>query len=366
MPRDDHDDERWMSRALCLASLSLGRTWPNPGVGCVIVRDGKLLGSGRHEVAGQEHAEVKALADCRRRGHDPAGATAYVTLAPCTRHGKQPPCVRALFAAKLARVVAAMPDPNQDDPVPQMRSIAYRVGCLAEAAEHIHGGFLKRVRTGMPRVTGKWAMTADGFIASSGGAATWISSPDALTYSRRRRRAFDAILVGAGTARRDDPQLLSTRPRRHGEDNGPLRVVVSAEAELKARSRLVASLAQAPLLVVHAQSVSESRRGELRRLGVQVKSVADPHDPAQVLRALGELGVNDLLVEGGSALHGAWLRAGAYDRLELYLGLRTLGGGTAVAGGEGAATIGLAQEWVPEVPAVLMGGTMCLRMRRAR
>jgi diaminohydroxyphosphoribosylaminopyrimidine deaminase/5-amino-6-(5-phosphoribosylamino)uracil reductase len=273
--------------------------------------------------------------------------------------------VRALFGARVARVVAAIPDPNQDDPVPQMRGIHYRVGCLAEVAEQIHGGFLKRVRTGMPRVTAKWAMTADGFLATSNGASSWISSPEALALSRRRRRAFDAILVGAGTARRDDPQLLSSRPRAHGEQAGPLRVVVSASGEIKPKSRLLASVAQAPLLVVHAQSLPESRRGELRRSGAQVKAVADPHDAQQVLRALGELGINDLLVEGGAALHGAWLRAGAVDRLELYLGLRTLGGGTPVAAGEGAATLGHAQEWLPEVGPIALGTTMCLRMRRA-
>jgi diaminohydroxyphosphoribosylaminopyrimidine deaminase/5-amino-6-(5-phosphoribosylamino)uracil reductase len=361
-------DERWMSRALCLASMSLGRTWPNPGVGCVIAREGKVLGQGRHEVCGQAHAEVNAIADCRRRGNDPAGATAYVTLAPCTRQGRQPPCVNALAAARVARVVAAVADPNQDDAEAQLRAlrIGYRVGCLAAEAEHLHGGFLTRVRSGRPRVTAKWAMTADGFLAASGGNSSWVSSTEALALSRRRRRAFDAIIVGAGTARRDDPQLLSSRPRRHGDDAGPLRVVVSAGAELKPKARLVAAIAQAPLLVVHATGVPESRRGELRRLGAAVKAVADPHDPGQVLGVLGELGCNDVLVEGGSQLHGAWLRAGVYDRVELYLGLKSLGGGLPVAAGEGAATLGFAQRWEMEVPPMTLGETLCLRMRKAQ
>ncbi len=367
MPPDELDDMRWMARALCLASLSLGRTWPNPGVGCVIVKKGVLIGQGRHEVCGQEHAEVRALADCRKRGNDPAGATVYVTLAPCTRTGKQPPCVNALIVARVARVVAAIADPNQDDAARELRSlrIDYGVGCLAAQAEHLHGGFLTRMRTGLPRITGKWAMTGDGFIAATGGASSWISSPEALAYSRRRRRAFDAIVVGSGTARRDDPQLLAAGARRHGEHGSPTRVVVSASAELKAGSRLGDSIDSAPLLMVHGQGVAERRRGDLRRAGVAVKAVEDAHDPLQVARALGDLGFNDVLVEGGGRLHGAWLRAGAYDRLELYLGFKTLGGGTPVADGVGAASPSFGQAWSPEIPPAMRGDTVCLRLRRS-
>ncbi|MBA2480490.1 MAG: bifunctional diaminohydroxyphosphoribosylaminopyrimidine deaminase/5-amino-6-(5-phosphoribosylamino)uracil reductase RibD [Planctomycetes bacterium] len=359
-------DDRWMVRALCLASLSLGRTWPNPGVGCVIVKDGRLIGQGRHETCGDAHAEVRALADCRRRGNDAAGAAAYVTLAPCTRQGRQPPCVNALIAARISRVVAAIADPAQDDPTPALRGVGvtYRVGVLAQEAEHIHGGFLHRVRTGLPRLTGKWAMTADGFIAASTGAASWISSSAALSASRRRRRAFDAIVIGAGTARRDDPQLLALRARMHGSVPGPLRVVVSQTAELKPTSRLVASIPHAPLLVIHGEGVTERRRGELRRLGATVKAVGDAHDPRLVARALADLGCNDVLVEGGSTLHGAWLRAGLFQRLEIYIGLKTLGGGMGVAAGEGAASIGFSQGWIAETPPAMLDGTLRLRLKR--
>ncbi len=275
-----------MTRSLALASLSLGRTWPNPGVGCVIVRDGQLLGQGRHETCGEAHAEVRAIEDCRRRGHATIGATAYVSLAPCTRFGRQPPCVNALIAARIARVVAATADPGQDDPALALAPlrIRYEVGCLAEGAQAIHGGFLTRLAKGRPRSTGKWAMSMDGFLAASGGASAWISSPEALAFSRRRRRAFDAILIGSGTARRDDPQLLASSVRRHGGDAGPLRVLVSREASLRLDSRLARSIAQAPLLVIHGEQVAESRRGELRRLGAQVRALADAHDPQQVLR----------------------------------------------------------------------------------
>jgi diaminohydroxyphosphoribosylaminopyrimidine deaminase/5-amino-6-(5-phosphoribosylamino)uracil reductase len=366
---DDAEDERWMVRALALASLSLGRTWPNPGVGCVIARDGVLLGQGRHEVCGQAHAEVRALQDCRRRGRDPAGATAYITLAPCTRHGRQPPCLLELIGARLARVVAAIPDPIQEDPASAFGAlgIAYEVGLLGAVATHLHGGFLSRVRLGRPRITGKWAMTLDGCISPGGsdsaGPGRWISSPEALSFSRRRRRAFDAIVIGANTVVSDDPQLLAQPPRRHGEAIGPLRVVISAGARLESSSRLVATLSAAPLLVIHSAQVPERRRGELRRLGVQVKAVADAHDPAQVARALAEIGCNDVLVEGGSRIHTAFLRAGMYDRLELYLGLGTFGGGVPVVAG-GVGDTGPGPGWIEESPLRGFPGTLALRLRR--
>nr|MBA3686718.1 riboflavin biosynthesis protein RibD [Planctomycetota bacterium] len=168
-------DAMHMRRALRLASLSLGMTWPNPGVGCVLVRDGRVIGEGRHRACGEQHAEVAAIADCRARGGDPAGATAYVTLAPCTRQGRQPPCVTALREARVARVVAAIADPVQDDARRLLAEagIAYDVGCMRASAAALHGGFLSRVLDGRPRLTGKWAMTLDGAIAAAGGDAQW-------------------------------------------------------------------------------------------------------------------------------------------------------------------------------------------------
>lgn len=360
------DDAAWMDRALRLASLSLGMTWPNPGVGCVLVRAGRLLGQGRHRRCGDLHAETAALADCRARGHDPAGATAYVTLAPCTRQGRQPPCTSALIAARVARVVAAVGDPAQDAAAPLLGAagIAYEVGCRGERARHLHGGFLARVASGRPRITGKWAMTLDGCIATSRGDAGWISAPLALALSRRRRRAYDAILVGAGTVRADDPQLLATRPADHGGEPGPLRVVVSAGAGLEPGSRLVATLARAPLLVVHAPTAPVARLTALTAAGVRLLAVDDPHDPAQVALALGRLGLNELLVEGGAALHGAWLRAGMYDRLEIYVAPLVLGGGLPAAAGPGMARVADGQGYEAEEPPRALGPTWCLRLRR--
>ena len=359
-------DQRFMRRALRLATLSLGMTWPNPGVGCVLVRDGVEIGAGRHRVCGERHAETAAIADCRARGHDPAGATAYVTLAPCTRHGRQPPCVDALRAARVARVVAAIADPVQDDAGAALAAagIAYAVGVEADRARHLHGGFLARLASGMPRITGKWAMTLDGSIATAGGDSRWISSPAALALSRRRRRAFDAIVVGMGTARRDDPTLAATRPRLHGVVNGPLRVVVGARGDLDPGAKLVASAREQPVLVVCAEPPSAAISRRLGAAGVELAPLADPHDALAVARELGRRGLNEVLIEGGAHLHAAFLGAGLYTRLEIYLGATTLGGGLPVAAGLGAALIADGQRWEPEEPPRLLGSTTLLRLRR--
>lgn len=320
-----------MARALRLASLSLGMTWPNPGVGCILVRDGLVLGEGRHRRCGELHGETSALADCRARGNDPAGATAYVTLAPCTRQGRQPPCVQALIAARVARVVAAVADPHQDDAGAILRAagIAYDSGCLEGLAVDVHGGFLMRIRRGRPRLTGKWAMSRDGFIAPPDRRRIAISSPEAMAWMRRRRRAFDAVLVGAGTVRHDDPELLCPQARDHGGEPGPLRIVVSAGASLDPAGRLALDAQRVPVLVVHDVRAGRARLEALRARGVRLLAVADAHDAGAVAQALGVLGLNEVLVEGGAAVHAAFLAAGLYDRLEVQVGEAALGSGLA-------------------------------------
>ncbi|MCS6969976.1 MAG: bifunctional diaminohydroxyphosphoribosylaminopyrimidine deaminase/5-amino-6-(5-phosphoribosylamino)uracil reductase RibD [Planctomycetota bacterium] len=330
------DDAAWMARALRLAARSLGCTWPNPGVGCVIVRDGQLLAEARHERCGDLHAETAALARCAQA----RAATVYVTLAPCTRPGRQPPCVDALIRAGVARVVAAIADPMQDDPGPRLAAagIAYEVGCLEALARHVHGGFLARVTRGRPRVTGKWARSADGCLSAGPGQRTAISCPLAYALMRRRRRAFDAILVGAGTALVDDPWLTAPRPRWHGEVPGPLRLVVSRHARAALRN------AAAPWLAIHAPGAGSGL------------AVADPHDPAQVLHALGAYGINELLVEGGATVHRAWLPF--YDRIELYVGPEALGQGLA------APPDPQPPLWQLEQPPRIVGRTLVARWTR--
>lgn len=352
-----------MRRALRLASLSAGMTWPNPGVGCVLVQAGVIIGEGRHQRCGDLHAETAALADCRAKGHDPAGATAYVTLAPCTRQGRQPPCTTALIAAGVAHVVAAVADPHQDEAgaILAAHGISYAEGLLSAEALLVHGGFLTRIGCGRPRFTGKWAMSLDGAIADSAGQGGWLSSPAALVWSRRRRRAYDAILIGAGTATADDPSLLATRPRWHGDARGPVRIVLSAAGRLGLGSRLVATLDRAPLWLVHDHRASGL--GPLQAAGVRTLAVADAHQPDQVAAALGAAGLNEVLVEGGATIHGAFLRANLYDRIDTQVAARTLGGGLPAAGGWGQ-TVVAATRWTAETPPVVRGDTVCLRLRR--
>jgi diaminohydroxyphosphoribosylaminopyrimidine deaminase/5-amino-6-(5-phosphoribosylamino)uracil reductase len=203
-------------------------------------------------------------------------------------------------------------------------------------------------------------MTLDGCIATASRDSAWISSLPALAFSRRRRRLFDAIMVGAGTAHHDDPSLLSALV---GERT-PTRIVVSANAELPEHSMLVATRPQAAVLVVHGPGAAAGNLGALRSHGIDLLEVGDPHDPAQVARSLGASGFNEVLVEGGAQIHGAFLRAGLYDRLELYLGAATIGGGLGVCSGAGVQMMRDAQHWHAEDPPRVLGDTVCLRLRR--
>ncbi|TVR44380.1 MAG: bifunctional diaminohydroxyphosphoribosylaminopyrimidine deaminase/5-amino-6-(5-phosphoribosylamino)uracil reductase RibD [Planctomycetota bacterium] len=321
-------DRAWMRRALGLALRSLGATAPNPPVGCVLVRDGRLIGAGRHRFCGGPHAEIEALEDCRSRGEDPRAATAYVSLAPCTRHGRTPPCCDALIAAGVAGVVAALADPIQDDAgaVLGAAGVAYGVGCEAELARQLLGGWLLRVSQGRPRVTAKWAMSLDGLIAGEHGPHA-LSSAVARMRSRRRRRRFDAIVIGAGTAALDNPQLLALSPPH------PARVVISAGAVHAPPPRLVATINQAPLWLVHSQAAADQNLNVWRAAGAMTIAVVDAHDPRQVLAALADRGCSEVLVEGGAQIHGAYLAAGIYDRIEMDLVSQTLARGCSLGAG---------------------------------
>ena len=288
---------------------------------------------------------MAALADCRRRGEDPAGATVYVTLAPCTRSGRQPPCTDALIAARVAQVIAGIADPHQDDAGAVLGAAGIGYTVLDDPlARHLHGGFLSRIRLGRPRLTGKWAMTLDGCIAAVGGDSGWISDPLALARSRRRRRAFDGILVGAGTARHDDPELLTPRGRRP-DGSGPLRLVLTRTA-----APLSGRLAQGSV-----PALTVGPHGALRSIDDSAIAIA---------AALGAHGLNEVLVEGGAQIHAAFLAAGLYDRLEVYLAGRTLGGGVSPAGQRGVPTIAGGTGWALEEPPIMLGDTCLLRWCR--
>jgi diaminohydroxyphosphoribosylaminopyrimidine deaminase/5-amino-6-(5-phosphoribosylamino)uracil reductase len=308
-----------MRGALALARRGLGNTWPNPAVGCVIVKDGHVVGRGWTQPGGRPHAETEALA---RAGIVAKGATVYVTLEPCSHHGKTAPCADALIAAGVARVVAAVEDPDprvSGRGIARLRDagIAVETGFCAEEAAELNAGFFSRIKKGRPWVTLKLATSLDGRIATASGESRWITGPAARERAHLLRATHDAVLVGTGTARADDPQLTCRLP---GLDHrSPVRVVLDRHLRLAAALRLFTEAADAPTWVVALPSADPARQAALTDQGVKIIA-AEPDaaggiDLAALLRRLGDEGLTRLLVEGGGILAAALLRVGLVDRL---------------------------------------------------
>jgi diaminohydroxyphosphoribosylaminopyrimidine deaminase/5-amino-6-(5-phosphoribosylamino)uracil reductase len=316
-------DRNYMARALRLARRGLFTTTPNPRVGCVIARDEEIVGEGWHRRAGEAHAEVLAL---RAAGAAARGATAYVTLEPCSHHGRTPPCADALIRAGVVRVVAAMQDP---DPRVAGRGlaalaaagIAAECGLMQAEAAELNVGFISRVTRGWPWVRLKLAASLDGKTALTNGVSQWITGPAARSDAHRWRARACAILSGIGTVLADDPQLTV---RGLNVERQPLKVIVDARLELPPEARV---LAEGKTLVVHAGG-DEARAGALRRHGAELLLLPDGAgrvDLAALLAALARRGINELHVEGGRRLNGALVRLGLADELLLYLAPCLLG-----------------------------------------
>jgi diaminohydroxyphosphoribosylaminopyrimidine deaminase/5-amino-6-(5-phosphoribosylamino)uracil reductase len=335
-------DRDWMRRALELAERGRGHVEPNPLVGAVLVRDGRQVGAGWHQRYGGPHAEVHALADA---GADARGATLYVTLEPCCHHGKTPPCTDALLQAGIARVFAALPDPFPEVSgrgAEQLRAAGVPVvfGLCEEEARRQNAPYLKLLATGRPYVHAKWAMTLDGKIATAGGDSKWISSEASRRRAHLLRGRMDAILVGSGTVRADDP-LLTARPPG---PRTPLRIVLDRDGALPRDSRLARTAREVPVLVVAADPPPEDRSRELRELGVELLALPEADRARAVLLLLDELGLRcltNVLVEGGSAVLGSFLDAGAIDEVHVFVAPRLAGGaeGLAPIGGRGVERI---------------------------
>jgi diaminohydroxyphosphoribosylaminopyrimidine deaminase / 5-amino-6-(5-phosphoribosylamino)uracil reductase len=335
-------DEAWMARAVALAEGGRGTASPNPMVGAVLVRDGRVVGEGFHRAAGTAHAEAVALAAA---GAAAAGATCYVTLEPCAHHGRTPPCADALVAAGVARVVAAVTDPDpraRGAGLGRLRAAGVRVdvGAGAAAAAEQNAAYLTHRRLGRPRVTLKAAASLDGKVAAPDGTSRWITGPAARADAHRLRAEADAVAVGAGTALADDPRLTVRLPGFTGRQ--PLRLLVDAAGRVGAGGHLfdgeaetlVATTPAAPATAVDAWKAAgaEVLICEQARAGVDLSDLA---------RALGERGVLELLVEGGPRLQGSLWAAGLADRLVWYLAPLAIGGQGApgLLGGAGAATL---------------------------
>ena len=328
----DRDDRAWMRRALALAERGWGQTAPNPMVGAVVVRDGVAVGKGFHAKFGEAHAEAAALADAGERAR---GATVYVTLEPCNHQGKTPPCVDALIAAGVKRVVAAVRDPGRESGggADRLRAadISVDFGVEERAARELNAPFFFAASgASRPWVTLKLAISLDGAIAPGAnavGAPRWLTGETARKHVHRLRAQHDAVAVGIGTALADDPQLTVRSGRRPRV--APLRVVFDRSARLPLGSRLVKTAKRTPVLVMTDQAEAAAVRA-LEAKGVAVESAPDIVPTLEVLR---RRGVQSLLVEGGSVLSGALLAAKAVDRLVIFQAPVLLGPGALPAFG---------------------------------
>jgi diaminohydroxyphosphoribosylaminopyrimidine deaminase/5-amino-6-(5-phosphoribosylamino)uracil reductase len=325
---EQQPDEVWMARAVALAEGGRGTASPNPMVGAVLVRDGRAVGEGFHRAAGLAHAEALAL---DAAGELAAGATCYVTLEPCAHHGRTPPCADALVAAGVARVVAAVADP---DPRVggaglarlQAAGVAVEVGTGAEAAAEQNAAYLTHRRLGRPRVTLKAAASLDGKVAAPDGSSQWITGPAARADAHRLRAEADAVCVGAGTALADDPRLTVRLPGWAGRQ--PLRVLVDAAGRVGAGGHLFDG--EAETLVATTPAAPAAAVDAWKAAGAEVlicEATAGPAvDLEDLVRALGERGVLELLVEGGPRLQASLWAAGLADRLVWYLAPLAIGG----------------------------------------
>jgi diaminohydroxyphosphoribosylaminopyrimidine deaminase/5-amino-6-(5-phosphoribosylamino)uracil reductase len=331
-------DHAHLARAIELAGRGVGAVKPNPAVGAVIARDGKVLGEGWHERFGSAHAEVNAIEACGLA--DLAGATLYVSLEPCCHEGKTPPCTEAIVQAGIGRVVIGSDDPTEkasgrgpgilrDEGV----DVVMADGELATRARLLNQAFRKHARAGRPWVLFKSAMTLDGKVATRAGDSQWISGEASRELAHRWRASVDAVVVGIGTALADDPQLTARPDGTPAEPaEQPRRVVFDSLARLPPGSQLVAVAAEIPLTVVVSRAAARADTDALEAAGAQVLVATGENEPARVRSALDQLagqGVASLLLEGGPHLAGAFLDADEIDEIRLFLAPLLLGGRTA-------------------------------------
>ncbi|MCL6284748.1 bifunctional diaminohydroxyphosphoribosylaminopyrimidine deaminase/5-amino-6-(5-phosphoribosylamino)uracil reductase RibD [Ruegeria sp. 2012CJ41-6] len=324
-----------MALALTLGRRGQGMTWPNPSVGCVIVREGRVVGRGWTQPGGRPHAETEALAQA---GAAARGATAYVSLEPCAHQGKTPPCAQALIDSGVARVVAAVEDSDarvagQGFAMLRAAGVTVETGVLDQQAMRDHAGFFLRTEQGRPLVTLKLASSFDGRIATATGQSKWITGPQARRAVHAMRARHDAVMVGAGTARADDPSLTV---RDLGVAQQPVRIVVSRHLDLPLMSQLARSAAEHPVWLCHGPGADSERMQAWEGLGAKLIPCAvdgSQLDAGDLLQQLGGAGLTRVFCEGGSALAASLL---AEDLVDEFVGF---GAGLAI-GAEGLPAIG--------------------------
>lgn len=320
------NDEFYMTLALDLAEKAQGQTDINPVVGCVVVKDGRIVGMGAHLQRGTGHAEVHAL---NMAGDQAEGATAYVTLEPCSHYGKTPPCSDRLIKEKVKRVVVAAVDPNPQvagSGIEKLRSHGIEVvtGVLAKRSERLNETFNKYITTGLPFVTLKTASTLDGRLASRTGDSKWISNSDARAIVHTMRHRHQGIMVGIGTVLADDPEL-TTRTEVIGVQ--PTRIVIDSQLRIPDTAKLL-NTEVAPTIIVTTYQANRDRIHELQERGITVIICGSgPYvDLPFAMKKLGELEISSILLEGGGTLNGSMLEAGLIDRITLFFAPKIIGG----------------------------------------
>jgi diaminohydroxyphosphoribosylaminopyrimidine deaminase/5-amino-6-(5-phosphoribosylamino)uracil reductase len=339
-----NDDEQFMKMALDLASLGRGTTSPNPMVGAVVVKHGKVIGKGYHQTAGLAHAEVNALDEA---GSDAKNATLYVTLEPCNHHGRTPPCTERILSAGINRLVVAMPDPNPDvrggglDYLSQ-KGLKLVSGVRQQEAQELNEAFIKYITTRKPFVILKCAATLDGQIATRSGDAKWVSSAASRAYVHQLRHAVDAILVGIGTVQKDDPQL-TTRLTEGGGQN-PIRVILDTNLSISETTQVVQTSHAAKTWIISAEAAhsdeTQTKRAYLERMGVRLLTapIHQKHiDLAQLITLLGQEQITSLLIEGGGEIIASAVAAEIVDKIMFFYAPKILGGndGIPICKGQG-------------------------------
>lgn len=328
------DDEYYMNLALKLAAKGRGKVSPNPLVGALIVKKGEIIGRGYHQCYGESHAEVNAI---KNAAADIAGATLYVTLEPCCHEGKTPPCVEIIAQKNIARVVIGAIDSNPQVSCKginylQSRGIEVKTGVLEKECRNLNEVFFHFMETGLPFVTIKYAQTLDGRIATTKGQSQWISSEASIKYAHKLRAEHDAVLVGIGTVKKDDPELTVRLIR----GRNPLRIIVDSKLQINSRAKVLKKIFKAKTIIATVNYSSDHKRKYIAATGAQIITVDDDKegkvDLKKLLKELAARGISSVLIEGGAQIITSILKENLADRLVMVVAPKILGKGIEAVG----------------------------------
>lgn len=354
-----HED--YMKRALELAKTAMGHTSPNPMVGCVVVKEGRIVAEGCHEKYGEFHAERNALTKCRE---DVEGADLYVTLEPCCHQGKTPPCTDIIIEKKIGRVFVGAMDPNPKvagNGVRLLREkgIQVETGILEKECLELNEIFFHFIRTGMPFVAMKYAMTLDGKIAAYTGDSKWVTGENARKHVHELRNKYSAIMAGVDTVLADDPMLNCRLP----EGTDPVRIICDTHLRIPEESQIVTSASEIRTILAYAGDEKEEKKQKLLSAGVELIRCGDGDqvDLELLLQKLGEMQIDSVLVEGGGTLHGSLLLTGLVNRVYAYVAPKLIGGKEASSPVEGAGFARMREaEVLSEIEIIPFGEDICI------